>query len=224
MLARFHTFLLLGIEAVSVKVDVSLRATPKTVLVGLPEAAVRESTHRVEREVINSGFVRPQDRVVINLTPAELPKQAASFDLPITLGILAGSGQFQSVRFEEFAAVSKYEIDYSDVHGQELAKQALTIAAAGSHNLLMLGPPGSGKTAHVPRYRTSGPAARFRWMSDHGVLQYIVDECVGPFGNQRDGTIPDPCFTLSLCVVWFGNETWRRESNSRSSSSLGKIR
>ena len=66
---------------------------PKTVLVGLPEAAVKESTHRVERAMVNSGFQRPQNRVVINLAPADLPKEAASFDLPIALGILAGSGQ-----------------------------------------------------------------------------------------------------------------------------------
>ncbi len=73
-------------------------ALPKTVLVGLPEAAVKESTHRVERAMVNSGFLRPQNRIVINLAPAELPKQAASFDLPITLGILAGSGQDRDVR------------------------------------------------------------------------------------------------------------------------------
>ena len=95
MLAKLKTFSLLGIEAlpVEVEVDVSPGALPKTVLVGLPEAAVKESTHRVERAIVNSGFQRPQDRIVINLAPAELPKQAASFDLPISLGILAGSGQ-----------------------------------------------------------------------------------------------------------------------------------
>ena len=60
---------------------------PKVVLVGLPEAAVKESTHRVERAMVNSGFQRPQNRVVINLAPADLPKDAASFDLPIALGI-----------------------------------------------------------------------------------------------------------------------------------------
>src|SRR5579863_4879397 len=78
MLAQLRTFSLLGIEAlpVDVEVDVSPGALPKTVLVGLPEAAVKESTHRVERALVNSGFQRPQDRVVINLAPAELPKQA----------------------------------------------------------------------------------------------------------------------------------------------------
>src|SRR6187549_1128759 len=104
MLAKLCTFSLVGIEAVpvEVEVDVSPGALPKTVLVGLPEAAVRESTHRVERAIVNSGFLRPQDRIVINLAPAELPKNAGSFDLPISLGMLAGSGQFQSDLFDQY--------------------------------------------------------------------------------------------------------------------------
>ena len=134
MLAKLHTFSLLGIEAVpvDVEVDVSAAAMPKTILVGLPEAAVKESTHRVDRAMVNSGFQRPHDRVVINLAPAELPKQAASFDLPITLGVLAGSGQLTSDRFEHYALVgelfntlSHYDDDYSDVRGQESANHYL---------------------------------------------------------------------------------------------------
>ncbi len=74
MLAKLFTFALSGIEAVpvEVEVDVSAGALPKTTLVGLPEAAVKESTHRVERAMANSGFIRPKDRVVINLAPARL--------------------------------------------------------------------------------------------------------------------------------------------------------
>ena len=222
MLAKLRTFSLVGIDAlpVEVEVDVSPGALPKTVLVGLPEAAVKESTHRVERAMVNSGYLRPNDRIVINLAPAELPKQAASFDLPITLGILAGSGQIVSDLFDRYAVIgelaldgttrptrgalsiamaavrekglqglvvptasaaeaavvegieviavsslaqavafftgaieidptpprlsdwfaeySVYDIDFADVRGQEMAKRAVTIGAAGNHNLLIL--------------------------------------------------------------------------------------
>ena len=136
MLAKLRTFSLLGIEAVpvDVEVDVSQAALPKTILVGLPEAAVKESTHRVERAIANSGFQRPYDRVVINLAPAELPKQAASFDLPITevsvnlslipyaltptAGESSGSA-LQISRGSNNLVLANFQIDYST--GQVLA-------------------------------------------------------------------------------------------------------
>ena len=235
MLAKLKTYSLVGIEAVpvDVEVDFSPSPLPKTVLVGLPEQAVRESTHRVERALVNAGFIRPHDRIVINLAPAELPKQAASFDLPISLGMLVGSTQLQSSRLNEYAVVgelsleglargvkgalsmaiaaakqdgirglivptenaqeaavvedievipvaslteaaaflagtldidpvpsrlqeiyasfSNYDVDFSDVRGQEMAKRALMIAAAGNHNLLLMWTPAGilAKTLHL---------------------------------------------------------------------------
>ncbi len=88
MLAKLSSYTLVGIEAapVEVEVDVSAASMPKTVLVGLAEAAVRESTHRVERALVNSGYLRPIDRVVINLVPADLKKEAGGLDLPIAGG------------------------------------------------------------------------------------------------------------------------------------------
>ncbi len=73
-MAKLKTFSLLGIDAlpVEVEVDVSPSGLPKTILVGLPEAAVKDSTHRVERAMVNSGFQRPQSRVVMNMAPDHL--------------------------------------------------------------------------------------------------------------------------------------------------------
>src|SRR5205823_7780247 len=109
MLAKLYTYSLFGIQAVPVEVedDISPGAMPKTIVVGLAEGAVKESVHRIERALVNSGYHRPVDRIVINLSPAELPKEAGSFDLPIALGLLVASGQLQSDRFERFAAVGE---------------------------------------------------------------------------------------------------------------------
>src|SRR5262249_51191062 len=130
MLAKLHTFSLLGIDAlpVEVEVDVSPGALPKTVLVGMPEQAVEESTHRIERAMVNSGFVRPHDRVVINLAPADLPKSAGSFDLPIAVGILAGSGQFKSDCLNQYAIVGELALDGST----RPVKGALSMAMAAA--------------------------------------------------------------------------------------------
>ena len=113
MLAKLYTYSLFGIQAipVEVEVDISPGAMPKTILVGLAEAAARESIHRIERALVNSGYHRPVDRIVINLSPAELPKEASSFDLPTALGLLAASGQLPPDRFEQYSAVGELALE-----------------------------------------------------------------------------------------------------------------
>src|SRR3954454_9874072 len=89
MLAKLNTFALVGIDAVPVEAEVDVSTgLPKTVLVGLPEMSVRESVHRIERALANLGYQRHSGRTVINLAPADLPKTAGGFDLPIALGLL----------------------------------------------------------------------------------------------------------------------------------------
>ena len=87
MLGILRTFSMYGIDAipVEVEVDISKGSLPKTVIVGLPENAVKESTPRIERALVNSGYQRPVDRIVINLAPVEVRKDTASFDLPIAV-------------------------------------------------------------------------------------------------------------------------------------------
>ena len=115
MLAQLRSYSLYGIDAepVAVEVDISPAALPKTTLVGLAEAATKESTPRIERALVNSGYTRPVDRIVIALSPADLPKDAPGLDLPIALGTLAASGQFLSDRFENYAAVGELGLDGS---------------------------------------------------------------------------------------------------------------
>src|SRR5271156_776639 len=109
MLAKLASYTLVGIDAtpVEVTVDVSFSSQPKTVLVGRAEAAVRESPPRVERAIVNAGYRRPVDRVVINLAPADLKKDAGGVDLPIALGLLLGGGQGSFDREGSFAVVGE---------------------------------------------------------------------------------------------------------------------
>ena len=113
MLARLKTYTLRGIDAILVdcEVDISSSAMPKTILVGLPDTAVKESTHRVERAIINSGFTKPQERVVINLAPGDIPKQASTFDLPFAIGVLLASGQISNDKMEKYAIVGELSLE-----------------------------------------------------------------------------------------------------------------
>ena len=234
-----------GINAPQVSVEVDLsHGLPGFSIVGLPEAAVRESKDRVRSAIINSGFEFPNNRITVNLAPADHPKQGGRFDLPIAIGILAASKQIEQVALDQYEFIGElalsgelravkavlptafaahhtgraillpkenageagiienalvfpcqhlkdvaahlnnqqridyyerdeidakkhhYDVDLSDVKGQFQAKRALEIAAAGGHHLLMVGPPGTGKTMLASRLPTILPE-----MTEHEALE-----------------------------------------------------
>src|SRR6266481_1409279 len=114
MLAKLNTFALVGIDAVPVEVEVDASAgLPKTVLVGLPEMAVKESIHRIERAMANLGYDRPVGRTVINLAPADLRKDAGGFDLPIALGMLVATGQLLPEHVQRWAMIGELALEGS---------------------------------------------------------------------------------------------------------------
>lgn len=227
MLAKINSFGLNGISgyAVTVEIDIS-NGLPNTEVVGLPDAAVKESRERVRSAIANSGYRYSPKKIIINLSPADTKKTGAMYDLPIAIGILKATEQFTTqltdvailgelsldghvrpvkgilpiiisaldlgckkiiipranvieasyiegidvygfdtlrdvVAFlssPEFYTPSPkldinkikeertYSEDFCQVKGQFAAKRAMEIAAAGSHNILMIGPPGGGKT------------------------------------------------------------------------------
>jgi len=240
MLARLHSVTLEGIEGVicEVEVDVARGGLEKSLIVGLPDAAVKESIERVKSAIINSGYKYPKTQSLVNLAPADVKKVGPAFDLPIALGMLVGQGTLanpsiadfiivgelaldgrvravngvlsmamtaaangfsrmivpadnakeaavvanievygvgslaQAVGFlagqlvletttvnidELFNVASNYEVDFADVKGQESVKRALTVASAGGHNIMMIGPPGAGKTMMAQRLATILP-------------------------------------------------------------------
>src|SRR6059058_4972794 len=141
MLAKLRTFALAGIDAVPVEVEVDASAgLPKTILVGLPELAVRESVHRIERALANLGYERHVGRTVINLAPADLKKDAGGFDLPIALGLLVATGQLLPEQLRDFATIGELALDGSVRPIKGALSMAMAAAKQGVPKMLVPAP------------------------------------------------------------------------------------
>ncbi len=113
MLARIHSFVLVGIDPVlcEIECDVTKQGMSKTTIVGLAQTAVKESIERVKRAIINSGFMFAAHGILINLAPADIKKDGPALDLPIAIGLLRGTGGLTGERHRNYLIAGELALD-----------------------------------------------------------------------------------------------------------------
>jgi magnesium chelatase family protein len=280
MVARVQTVAFQGIDAVPVDVQAQVTGSlpVSIVIVGLPDKAIKEATERVRAALMSSGLSLPPKRIVVNLAPADLPKEGSHYDLPIALALMAAIGAFPADALDGYVALGElgldgrlaptsgilpaamsahgrdfgiicpapsgpeaawagddveivapesllalvnhlggYQLcprptprrhenlgslpDLAEVRGQEVARRALEIAAAGGHNLLMIGPPGAGKSMLAQRLPSILPPLNPRELLDVSMIASIAGELAdGALSDRRPFRAPHHSASMAALV------------------------
>ncbi len=268
-ISKINSIVMNGLEAILTEVEVGFsRGIPGITIVGLPDNAVNESKERIKFAIKNSGFEYPiSNKIVVNLSPADIRKEGSSLDLPIAVGILKNKAGMKSEIFDQFlfygelnlngdlnpvkgvlnlaiyaktngfkgivvpnkngneaafvkeiavyafknlnevidfiakpdtfrtfkhipqrAHLQKTYIDFSEIKGQYLAKRVMEIASAGFHNVLMAGPPGSGKSMIAKAMPSILPD-----MADEEMLETsLIYSAAGLLSNKKSLVVTRP--------------------------------